>query len=413
MNNIFTLVKVMLKGESSLNLLNDKDSKTKSTLKIIGFIALLALAGFSFSTNIIRLYEPLKAVGSESAIIKMILTMTSMIILFFSVIYIMSSFYFSKDVERALYLPVRPGEILAAKFIVNYIYQLGTVGFISAPMFIAFGIVDKQPALFYIKALLTMLILPLVPLSIVSVLVMLLMRFSKFFRNKDAFNIISGVLGIVMAIGINIFINTGNPQGGIDINSPILKSDHMVMNIISPGISVIGVKILSNLKVFLPAFIIVVLFSLIPISIFYLIGNKIYLDGVQGISETSSKREKLTESKLKNSTKSNSPLKALVSKELKTMLRTPAYLMNLILPQFIAFFFSVAYGIFTFFKYAKNINIKEPTIMLVMACVVIFFSSVSPIAATAFTREGNNFNTMKALPVSPETLIHSNSYHHL
>ena len=418
MSNIINLVKVMLKGESDLSITNAKDKKMKSIMKIILVLVLIGFAGASFSLNIVQLYEPLKSIGQQNSLITLILVLSSMMILFFSFIYIISSFYFSKDIDRLIYLPVTADEILSAKFISNYVYQLSTALVISLPMFIAFGILDKQNWLFYLKAILTLFLIPIVPMCISAVLVMILMRFSRLFRNKDTFNVITGIISVILAMSINFIMQSGNKPGApIGSDSSLLKADKLAYKIISPSIAFIGDKITKNLSVFLVGFFIVVLISIIAYGIFYFVGSKLYLDGVQGVSESASKRQVLTTSKLNNMSKSKTSLATLISKEIKTLLRTPAYLLNLILPQFIVLIFSFGYAIFMFFKYSKNINLSDvingigtidlPLILLISACITIFFAAISPITGTAFTREGSNFEYLKYLPVEGKTIINS------
>lgn len=414
-SNIFNLVKVMLKSDDNYGLSNAKDSHAKRVTKIVLFVVVMIFAGFSMSLNITSVFESLKAIGQERQLIMMIYRMSSMVVLIFSFIYIMSTFYFSKDVDRLLYLPITSREILAAKYLTNYIYQLGTVVIIGFPMFIAYGIADNAGLGFYIKTFLSLLIIPIIPTAFAGTVIFILMRFSRLFRNKDVFNMLSGVIAIAFAFGINFFIVR---QPGDTATSALMKSDSVLLNIISPMNYFISDRLFTTFVDYLIGFTMAVGLSLLLLIIFFIVGRALYIDGVQGISETSAKREVLSSNKIKTLSKSNGEVKALVLKDLKVLLRTPAYFINLVIPSLITLLFMVGYGTFLFFKLSNGeINLSQvmsfiraidlPMITIITACSILLFLTMAPISSTSFTREGQNFYVIKYLPVNLKKVLDS------
>ncbi len=131
---------------------------------------------------------------------------SSLTIFFFGVFYVISIFYFSKDIENLLPLPLRPSEILAAKFTVALFYEYLTEFIFLAPILIGFGIAGKAGLMYCIYSLIIFLALPVLPLIYASVITLLIMGFTSLAKNKDRFRIIGGIAAMTLAVGLNAFI---------------------------------------------------------------------------------------------------------------------------------------------------------------------------------------------------------------
>ena len=89
-------------------------------------------------------------------------------------------FYFSRDIENLLPLPLRPVEILAAKFTVTLLYEYLTEILFLAPILIAFGIKSHGGIFYYFNAAVIFLTLPIAPLVYASIISMIIMRFNQY-----------------------------------------------------------------------------------------------------------------------------------------------------------------------------------------------------------------------------------------
>ena len=65
-----------------------------------------------------------------------------LLILIFGIYYILSAFYFSRDLNMLIPLPVRPSEVLISKFIVLMVNEYLTVAVIVLPFVVTFGVLD-------------------------------------------------------------------------------------------------------------------------------------------------------------------------------------------------------------------------------------------------------------------------------
>ncbi|MFR5190508.1 MAG: putative ABC transporter permease subunit, partial [Clostridia bacterium] len=192
MNKVITLTKVFLKN-SFQNYRMDTKQKThkKKTgmliIYIFAFCYLAAVIGFiSFG-----MINSMMQIQQEAIFLGIFLLAIAFLLLLQSIFSCMNMFYFSKDVEFVLPLPVKPIEILMAKFnsmlITEYIVELA-MGIIP---FLLYGILTGANAFYYIMAVMVLLVFPIFPMLIASLLVMIVMSFAKFTKKKDTFQLIA------------------------------------------------------------------------------------------------------------------------------------------------------------------------------------------------------------------------------
>ena len=110
-NKILILTRVLLKSSPGLGI------KSKNKLITLLLYAVVGFAIFSIFLSIfalaLQMYNQFSVIDQQGVILGLGLANSSAIILVFGITYIMSSFYFSTDLESFLPLPIRPREIIA------------------------------------------------------------------------------------------------------------------------------------------------------------------------------------------------------------------------------------------------------------------------------------------------------------
>ena len=126
-----------------------------------------------------------------------------------------------------------------------------------------------------------------------------------------------------------------------------------------------------------------------------------------GVSETYSKRKKITGNELDRNLTESSALKAYTLKELKILFRTPAFLMNCVIMNFLWPVF-ILIPVFTQPNMLKDINklsgfINDEKVLAIVLIVgfaiSLFVSSTNGITATSISREGQNIFVNKYIPM--------------
>lgn len=419
MRNIILLTKIFFKNSGELW---SKNSKLKN-LKTTGILLLMAM-GFSplmlgIGAMIYGLYDPFAAIGQQGYLIGISMSAICLTVFIFGIMYVLSYFYFSKDIEYLLPLPVKPYEILAAKFLVVTVWEYFTQAVLFLPIIIAYGIKSSGGLAYYITSAVIFLFLPIIPLIIALVINMILMRFTSVGKHKEGFKLLIGILGIFIGIGINIvtqrfavskmtpdkiqeLISQGNNSLIGQTSTLFPSAKFAAQAIINSG----NVKGLFNLCIFL-------LITIALFIILLLLGQELYFKGAMGVSEASSNRKKLSNKELIKGTSQNSVLKAYVIKELRILFRTSVFFLNCVLMNFLWPVF-ILIPLFTNPESIKGLRELGSIpltggaggLALVITFVVIMFlASSNCIAGTAISREGQNVTFMKYIPVPYTTQI--------
>lgn len=415
MNKLLSLTKVLLKnGGESLFSSKNKKKLSKTAILILLIIAVFIPIAVSFVLIASKAYDSLRVIEQQGFIIGLALSVACFVIFFFGIFYTMNTFYFSMDIENLLPLPLKPSEILGAKFIVVLVYEYYTEAVFLLPVLLTYGIKDGSGILYYIYILITFLILPVVPLLAASIIVMVIMRFTNVGKNKDLFKVIGGLFGIFFGLGINFYIQRINEasmsqdklmqlvsQGNnslMNIASILFPSSKYAVNGVVRNNSIIGFE---NILLF-------VIITAIAFIIFMCLGNLLYFKGVVGISETTSKRKKLTSRELSQSTRMNSVLRSYTIKELRILFRTPIYFLNCIIMNFLWPIFLIFPFLFqqkasqqlgTFIAYFQRDSVSGIVLASSFA-TGLFITASNMITSTAISREGKNIYVMKYIPVN-------------
>ncbi|MBP1920789.1 putative ABC transporter permease subunit [Youngiibacter multivorans] len=423
MNNIFYLTKAMFGSDETLSSLGLGGKKKKSIfskrpVKILLFLLLFLSMGMSTGSFAYMLYDSLSMYGFQSLIVRLTVPASGLTIFMFGIFYVMNVFYFSKDIENYLFLPVRPGEILMSKFLVALVFQYFIYGMLFMPVLLVYGFLDKAGPLFYLYLLIVTLFVPVLPMVVASLIAMLIMRAGRGIKNKDRFNMIAGVLGLTISLGFSF---------GIQYMAQRMTTGSMVITDLSqlPTIRVISLAFptshlasealvaydgLSGLMYLLA----LIAASLLSMAVFYAVGNAIYFKGVMGVLDSSSRRKKLSTGELEKETTSKPILLAYSLKELKLLMRTPAYFMNCVLVSLIfPLFFIIPFlidgpdtaeikEIMAFIRSAGDANL-----LVVMAALGLLLGGLNIISSTSISREGKNFFFMKYVPVPYMTQLYA------
>jgi ABC-2 type transport system permease protein len=412
-NKLFILIKVLLKNGSN----SPGKSKKKSRSPLL-IIAILAVAFTPMVIQIVKFladaYDSLLGIGQQGVMLSLGLTISAFVIFFFGIFYVLNTFYFSNDVESLLPLPLRPSDILGAKFIITAIFEYLTEFVFIVPILAVYGVKSNGNIIYWVYAALTFLILPIIPLVIASLIIMPIMRFTSFAKNKDRFRFVTSLLVIVLALGINFGIQKFAVQAVQpgQLQNLFIKGNNSLIGTVSKifpssKFATESLVNISNLTGLTNIFLFLIL-SIIAFIIFQYFGELLYFKGVMGVSESASRRRKLSKAELNRNTIKNSILKTYLLKELRLLFRTPSYFMNCVLmnflyPLLLLFpFLAQSKGSSSLGQIGKLLLDKSIAgyVLVIAFGVIIFVSTSNGITSTSISREGQNLYINKYLPVS-------------
>lgn len=419
MRKYISLSKALLKNSFSFI----TQGQQKKSKKMLGLVLVLVLV-VSLIPSLVGLYylaktllEQLILIHQEGVLLALTFQGAGLVIFFFAIFLIPAIFYFSKDIENLLSVPLRPVEIIAAKFTVTYIYETVLMLMLVSPVIIAYVEMVNVSFVSILMLFLVLITLPILPLILASILVMLIMWLVPLFKNRDLFNMLSGIIGLGLALWINFAI------GGIEE----VTSNQLVDFIVEGNNSLIGifkfvfVSYPFGLKaIFSSDFLnmgLYVLITLIILSAFLLLSNVIYFRGVLGINETASKRKTLTEKQLLASSTRKPAIVRYFTKEVALLFRTPVYFLNCVSISFLlpllilAPIVTVPSQMDAILDYVSKISFNDPAFVgLVLVGSIgigLVMGSINLISATSISREGQNVYFMKIIPMPIINQLHA------
>ncbi|NOH16614.1 putative ABC transporter permease subunit [Clostridium cochlearium] len=416
MSRFISLTKVFIK--TNLGIYNKEDKKKAIVLVILlalGFMPLLK----SLSASTSNIYDILKQINEESIILYMGIAATSLAIFIFAIFHVMNTFYFSMDIENLIPLPLRSYEIIGSKLILIIIYEYITEIIFLLPVLIQYGIKINAGLVYYIYGAIIFLINPIVPTILCTILIMVIMRFSNLGKNKDRFKMISGVVALSIGIGINLFIQsiTSRNQSKDQIENMIMTIKGKYVGVLSKIFPTTKSGVYSliehnNFKGFIYVCLFLIITLLFLVAFIY-IGEKLYLKGVVGISETTSTRKAIEDADLHRYTKKRSVITSYVLKEIKVLLRTPIYFMNCILMNFLWPVFFIApiamQGELSEIIQEVNAILQDidgiKFVVIIAFSVVLFITATNGIAASSISREGQNLYFNKFVPLDAKNMF--------
>lgn len=402
MNDLLLLTKLLFKANYAFDL---KSGKAKKSIAFMILLILCILPTIGFIYYIF--YSGFKSLNLDLMIIQLGFCSVSFLTLWTSLFFFPSVFYFSNDLRHLLVYPIKPSNIVIAKFMVVYASLLLTSSIIMVPMTLAYVVSGNANIIQIFLMIIQLFLIPLVPAFFASIFWMIIFRFLPYFKNKDRFSLITGSISILLGCGIGIASSTlshtvsANPEIVMDL----MKNNPEVFNSLSKIF--FHVSSASHAIVDLSFLNMITNVGIITVSAaaFYLCANKLYL-----ISATNAKGSTSQKKTSKKTIKLNDPLYSYFKNDLYKLIRTPAYFSNCVLSSFISpiimivILFTVpeigsVKQMLTEINITKYINLPLYLYAGGMG-IGFFFGSLNGIAATAFSREGKNISFMMYIPMN-------------
>lgn len=348
--------------------------------------------------------------GQLPYITSLMLNMASVVVFLFASFSAPALFYFSRDVEYLLPIPLTPVQIIAAKFTVALLFEYLISLFVMGPMYAAYA--SHLPiAALTVNAVLVFLTLPIAPLAYSTAIVMLLMPLSSFGRNRDLYNMLVSLLAVAFGLGISLFsqrLNTITAEQA----TQLIENNQFTANAlrtlfpanIYAGHAVAGGDF--------GALVLSLLITAVTLILFFLLARAVYFKGVVGLSESTVSAKKMTRGDIARNAQGLSVFRSCLQKEIRLLFRSPVALMNCVL---MVFLLPLMLAVPTFMNMTEEaltyfvIDFQDPTtiagIFTGASAVGFLLSSMNMVTSTSISREGRNYFVMKYLPVSYKTIL--------
>ena len=433
-----TVIRAGLRSNFGLATLKHRLLKEKKDRWLVPLIGLAAVSVIPMFYGIVLLienvYGVLKPMGQERALLSFGILAGQLLILLFGIYYVIAAFYFARDLEFLIPLPLRPGEVMASKFAVIVINEYLTVAAVVLPVVITVGVLARGGAGYWVNAALVYLALPVIPLALVSLAVVAMMRVINVSRKKDALILVGSLVLIGGAFALQIGLGRsgggGGPQASAQAIAAFLTSPDSLLNrigaIFPPGIwatkAIAGGfrgEGLANLALLLGV-------SLVLIAGMVVAAERLFYRGVIGLGETTGKRRRLTRDEMSRRVSSGRrAFAAIFGREWKIMNRTPIFLLNGVLVSvFIPAIFVLMATLDRGGRGGGSAGGGDPmallralmsanplVVILGAALFMTICGSINGTASSTFSREGAQFWISRMIPVAPREQVAAKFLH--
>jgi ABC-2 type transport system permease protein len=329
--------------------------------------------------------------------------------------HVTSILFFSRDSAFLSGLPVSSRTVMAVRLSVVLLGEMALTALVFLPVCVLYGIRTGQNALFYIKAVITAPLIPCMPLAAATLLALLLIHVSSLFRHRDRWAVIGGFVLIALVIPLQMQFYSRIPsEAGADFFMRILSDNRAMLEGFLSGLPPVlwatagvtgqGEWSLLYLLLFIAS-------SAAAAVLPLLVGGGRYLQLaiLQNEAFQNTKHRKLT---ARDYNLARSPLKALIIREWKEVLRVPAYALNgligiVMMPIMMVALFLGMKGsseltafLGGLFRSAGGVNVT-----LIAAAAMAAVSTINMAGATAVSREGKRMAITRIIPIPYATQI--------
>ncbi|MGE5614092.1 MAG: putative ABC transporter permease subunit [Bacillota bacterium] len=421
MKPFVALVKMQLNvnyGISALKYRFTREKKKRWEPVLIGAVIIFSLF------PLIALYTALMATIFAAGMVinqpEMVLTVSfisaQLLILIFGIFYILGTFFYSRDIETLIPLPLKPYEVIGSKFAVIMVNEYLTSLPLLLPPIIIYGAGTSQGLLYWLKGAVLIVASPVIPLAAAAVIIMVLMRVANLRKHKDLFIVIGSLAAMFLGIGLSVMMQNV-PEDPAEIQR-YFTGQAGIINLIGSRFppAVWATKSLSESRLaglgYLLLFIAV---SLLLFMLLLWLSNMMFYKAFLAGQEVSRKRKTMAGEQLeKQYGSAANPVIALAKREWKLLVRTPIYLLNGLSGSIIGPIIAVMIfllrksepGIEEIFNMSGNPDFAQYFLLGGLG-LMLFTAGMNIVASTSLSREGRTIWITKMIPVSARQQVNA------
>ncbi len=415
MTQFLALLRLELSGILSelSNSGNKQKGKVSRGLMTVVLLVLVAGSLVWFEVRALDILIPLK---SPEILLKMLVFASMLMTFVYGFLQVLSRMYFTKDIALLAYLPTRDTTVYTAKLSGQFLYEIAVSTLLILPGTVVYMVRLGFDAALLCRALMLCVLTPILPICLCAVISGALTKVPGFWKHRET---VTTVFTVILLLGVFTFSFFTGQAGG-------RSSDDESMRMMVTGLSSLTDEVIARVP---PAawgaeammgnwLSMLLLFAVSAASL----GLCMLLFGRNYISEAASGNESTADFKkvdLANvRIEKKSALMALTKREIREMLRTPAYLINgmlgpVIMPTLMTVMMLVSImsaaegGIQAVLEGLGNGKGIMLIVTIFMTCMVSLMAGMNSVASTAVSREGKRHGLMMSYPVSARTIVRS------
>ena len=401
MNKLISLIKATMSQD--MNLFKIKRKNDSKISKIIFPIFLSIILMFCIGTYAWGMAEILEPLGLIHVLLSIFIVLTAVITIFEGAYKSQGILFEARDNDLLFSLPITKKAIFFIRALKLMTFQLLYNSLFLIPSVIVYGIYTKINLYYCIISILMIIISPIIPTLIGCFIGYVIKGISSKFKSKKAVQV---MLSTVLLLGI--FYLSFNKEKLISyLIQNATNIDDIIKKIYYPA--VLFNSLIINFDI--TNFIILLAISIIPAILFIYLGSIFYFK----ISSKSSEKGISKKTIVKNNKYNvKTPIKALITKELKRFFSSPVFIINsgfgLVLMAVATIGLVInSKGLIDGFLNGMEVEISAETIAQKISkiyfCIVVFMSFMTSITSSMISLEGKNIEITKSLPVHSKKIL--------
>lgn len=431
-NKTINLLKTMLKTSYDTNGMIDKDTKklNKKSMKVwlIGIVFIIVIYLSYIAINL------LKEAGISQIFLEIFFLVLQVLVMFQTILLVISILYFSKDIENYLSLPIPSIKLLITKFSVMISIIFVGEAIIAIPSIFIYGVRTLQSIFFYPLAVIVLASVSIFLSTIVSIIMIFVMKIFRFIKNKYLYqNIVILVMTLIIFMPVTNVLNAGinnlndteivenevhNEENSEGKTEEMEELTPLVQTIRNTNkfflVTEIGVNALSDISYKSIIYVLeIIALDLLGLIVFLIIGRFTYIkDVLWNMSVFNKKKNK--EVRLYKKCKARNKTYAYLRNEIKSIIKSPTYFIHYIyniLVVLIVIVFITA-TLFPIIVQAINEAVEDDIFnvltfgfsgfSLIIGIIQVIFT-LSSLSLTAISRYGKNATFFKYIPIKFKT----------
>ena len=397
MKDLILLTKVSLGATFNFNKLFKKRNLRYNIKKLLGIIGAILVTLIVLASAYLYSYgigSILAAFGQVDILPELVMAVVSIFVVVTTISRVKGTLFGFKDYDLIMSLPVAHNVIVASRLLTLYIINLAFTLIIMVPSSIAYIVLVKPGAGFYIYTILSLVFVPIVPMIIGTVLGTIIAYVSSKFRRNNFVNLL---LYFLLVAGVFLFsMVTSSSEEAIGQSAEFIRdkvSSVYPLSWIYRDI-VIDYDILSLL--------LFIFISLVFLVVYVVVIGRKFKEINTSITSirTSTKRRKRNYSL-------SSPIVALYKKELSRYFSSPLYVLNTGIGMIMLLIGAIA----TLFVKSETIDqlLEMPGFSELagtyLPMAIPFFVVMVYTSACSISLEGNNLWIIKSIPISTKGIF--------
>lgn len=400
---------------SVLSMCDGKDPSSDSQAERRGMEIFLACICLAASAGAIYLGylmgKNAEFLGDPTVILQIIFMLSAIVILVLSLVGVLNGLYMTGDLSVVLALPYTANQIVAARLVNLFRLPMMISLVLNLAFGLGYGIKAHAPVTFYAALLCAFICIPVFVICLVSIVVILVMSFVKVLRNRDTIKIIGAIALCAVSIVI-IFTNSSRQNltirqitdmfsgftGALPLNlglGPMLHGEFLI-----PFLEVIGM-------------------TLVLVLIFSILVKTMYLKSALAMADSMAGGKVLDQAGIRKKTAKSSLFATLVTNEIRSTFRDPAFLMNgyiypVIFPALVIISILMPQDMLSMFRgFVDSIGRAQSTYIICLMIgplMVICAATSNPLSTSCISREGEDFQMLRQIPVDFRLIVRAKQF---